>query len=92
MEMNVAADGIGRDLERLMQISTTLHDHHPLLPAPTTTILTGGSDLPSPSASSQRHSGKEDLSTGRLQIRNAADLQEKIWTKTKEDMHEGLED
>ncbi|KAL8133146.1 hypothetical protein AgCh_008559 [Apium graveolens] len=34
----------------------------------------------------------QDLSAGRLQIRNAADLQEKIWTKTKEDMHEELED
>ncbi|KAL8108250.1 hypothetical protein AgCh_024628 [Apium graveolens] len=34
----------------------------------------------------------QNLSAGRLQIRNAADLQEKIWTKTKEDMHEELED
>lgn len=67
IEMNVA-DGTtagGRDLERLIiPISTTpsIPDHHPLFPAPTT-ILNGGSELSSPSASpvssSQRHSGKE---------------------------------
>ncbi|KAL8101311.1 hypothetical protein AgCh_033262 [Apium graveolens] len=34
----------------------------------------------------------QDLSAGRLQIRNVADLQEKIWTKIKEDMHEELGD